>query len=282
MNLSSLLAALPLALVCAGVAWFAVWMWSQPWRLGRRRAALTARPFPSAWRKILRNRVPLYRRMPAELQRQLRGLIQVFIAEKPFIGCRGLQVTDEIRVTIAAQACLLQLNRRRAELFADCRQILVYPGAFVVDRVDPVGGGVMRDQRRAMLGESWSAGQVVLSWADSRDGAAVADDGQNVVIHEFAHQLDQANGVANGAPPLPSRARHDRWARVMAYEFDQLRARAAGGEPALFDFYGATEPAEFFAVASEVFFERPAPMAAGHPQLYAELAAYYRVDPVNW
>ena len=273
---------MPLALICVAVAWFAFWMWSQPWRARRRRAALAARPFPSAWRKVLRNRLPLYRRMPADLQRQLRALIQAFIAEKAFIGCRGLQITDEIRVTIAAQACLLQLNRRHAGLFPDCRQILVYPGAFIVDRVETLGGGVMRDQRRALLGESWSAGQVILSWEGSRDGAAIADDGQNVVIHEFAHQLDQANGIANGAPPLRSRAQHLRWAQVMAREFEQLRVQTAAGEPALFDSYGATDPAEFFAVASEVFFEQPAPMAAGHPQLYAQLASHYRVDPVNW
>lgn len=282
MNLPPLVSVLPLVLMCLAVSTFVWWMVSQPWRLGRRRARLAARPFPPAWRSVLRRRVPLYRRLPADLQRQLRGLIQAFLAEKAFIGCRGLVITDEIRVTIAAQACLLQLNRRRPGLFPDCRQILVYPGAFVVDRVEALGGGVVRDQRRALLGESWSAGQVILSWEDSRDGAALADDGQNVVIHEFAHQLDQASGSANGAPPLPSRARHARWAQVMRPAFDELRARVAAGEAALFDAYGATDPAEFFAVASEVFFEQPLPLAAGHPAVYAELAAYYQVDPVNW
>ncbi len=282
MNLQPLVSAVPIALICAAAAWFVFWMGSQSWRLGRRRAALVARPFPSPWRKLLRQNVPIYRRMPADLQRQLRNLIQIFIAEKAFVGCQGLQITDEIRVVIAAQACLLQLNRRRAELFPDCRQILVYPDTFVVERSEGVGGGVMHERRHALHGESWSAGQVILSWAACRHGAADADDGQNVVIHEFAHQLDQAGGSANGAPPLPSRARHARWAEVMAREFAQLRARAAAGEAALLDPYAATEPAEFFAVASEVFFERAAPLAASHSQLYAELASYYRVDPLNW
>ena len=116
---------------------------SQPWRLQRRRAALVGRPFPPAWRGILRRRVPLYRRLPPDLQRQLRGLIQIFIAEKAFIGCRGQPIDDEVRVTIAAQACLLQLNRRRPELFPHCRQILVYPGAFIVDRERGAAGGVI-------------------------------------------------------------------------------------------------------------------------------------------
>ncbi len=273
---------LPILLVCLAALALVAWLVSQAWRQRRRRSKLAGRPFPAAWRKILRARAPIYRRLPADLQRQLRGLIQNFIAEKAFIGCGGLVITDDIRVTIAAQACLLQLNRREAELFPDCRQILVYPNAFVVDRPQGSTGGLMHNQARALLGESWSQGQVILSWADSAAGAAVADDGQNVVIHEFAHQLDQLTGSANGAPPLPSKARYARWSAVMTREFADLRARAAAGQPALLDAYGASEPAEFFAVATEVFFERPVPLAAGHPQLYQELANYFRVDPINW
>ena len=119
--------------------------------------------------------------------------MQVFLAEKPFIGCDGLEVTDEMRVTIAAQACLLILNRR-TDYFANLRQILVYPGAFLVDRVHTDGAGVLQEQRQVLSGESWSQGQVILSWDDVVDGASVVDDGRNVVIHEFAHQLDQQNG----------------------------------------------------------------------------------------
>lgn len=280
--MSPLPALLPIVLVLAAGLAIAGWIGSQPWRLQRRRAALVGRPFPPAWRGILRRRVALYRRLPPDLQRQLRGLIQIFIAEKGFIGCRGQPIDDEVRVTIAAQACMLQLNRRRPELFPHCRQILVYPGAFIVDRERGAAGGVISERRHALLGESWSRGQVILSWSDSADGGALADDGQNVVMHEFAHQLDQQGGSANGAPPLPSRARYARWSAVMAREFRQLRARAAAGQPGLFDSYGASEPAEFFAVATENFFERPAPLAAGHPELYRELATFYRVDPLGW
>ncbi|WP_418316343.1 zinc-dependent peptidase [Piscinibacter sakaiensis] len=273
---------LPIVLICAAALALAWWIWSQPWRQRRRRARLAGQPFPAAWRAILRRRVPLYRRLPADLQRQLRALIQAFIAEKAFIGCAGQAIDDEVRVTIAAQACLLQLNRRSADLFANCRQVLVYPAAFIVERAEGLGAGLVSEQRRVLLGESWSRGQIILSWPDCLAGAADPDDGHNVVIHEFAHQLDQLTGSANGAPPLPSRARHARWSAVMNREFAELRKRAALGQPALLDAYAATEPAEFFAVASEVFFERPGPLAAEHPMLYDELAAYFRVDPLNW
>ena len=199
------------------------------WRAWRR-AGWASRPFPSAWRTILRRRVPLYRRLPPLLQQQLRRHVQVFLAEKPFIGCGELVLTDEIRVTVAAHACLLRLNRD-GPLFPDLREILVYPGAFVVDRVHAEPGGVLREERRALAGESWSRGQVILSWEDVLEGARIVDDGHNVVLHEFAHQLDQESGAANGAPRQAS-AQLARWAEVMNTEFEalhqRLRQRAAG------------------------------------------------------
>jgi Mlc titration factor MtfA (ptsG expression regulator) len=276
------------------------------WRASRRER-WASRPFPPAWRTILRRRVPLYRGLPAHLQQQLRRHIQVFLAEKPFLGCAGLEITDEIRVTVAAQACLLRLNRGGA-LFPELRQILVYPGAFMVDRVATEAGGVLREQRRALAGESWSQGQVILSWQDVVDGARVVDDGHNVVLHEFAHQLDQESGAANGAPRLDSRRAQARWADVMHREFDalhgRLRAREAARErarawaswnsepmpppmpldapPELISDYGATNPAEFFAVVTEVFFEQAAALAQRHPALFEILRDYYAVDPREW
>jgi Mlc titration factor MtfA (ptsG expression regulator) len=186
-----------------------------------------------------------------------------------------------MRVTIAAQACLLILNRR-SDGFPQLRQILVYPGAFVVDRAHADAGGVVQDRRLALSGESWSQGQVILSWQDTVEGAEVADDGRNVVIHEFAHQLDQENGGANGAPPMAGRARRERWARVLSEEFAVLQRRASARQPSLLDHYGAGDPAEFFAVASEAFFEQPQRLAAEHAALYRELSQYYRVDPLSW
>jgi Mlc titration factor MtfA (ptsG expression regulator) len=264
---------------CASLL-FVLWLILEPWWVERRRARLRARPFPADWREILRRRVPYVRALPADLQLQLKQHIQVFLAEKPIIGCAGLVVTDEMRVTIAAQACLLILNRASG-YYPKLRQILLYPAAFVVDRPQ-ADGGVLHEARRALTGESWSQGQVILSWDDTQEGAAVPDDGRNVVIHEFAHQLDQQEGAANGAPGLPTRERRAAWARVMSDEFAALRQRAGQGLPTLISAYGATDPAEFFAVVSEVFFEQPQRLAAEHPGLYVELGRFYRINPLSW
>ena len=269
-------------LVIAGLALlFVGWVIAEPFLRERRRKALRARPFPAAWRGILDRRVPYYRLLPPDLQRQLQGHIQVFLAEKPFIGCDGLEITDEVRVTIAAQACLLILNRG-SSYFPNLSQILVYPGAFVIERLRAEPSGILQEQRQVLSGESWTHGQVVLSWDDTVAGAAIVDDGRNVVIHEFAHQLDQEKGYANGAPWLGRRDRYPRWSQVLSEEFARLQFQAATQEPSLISYYGATNPAEFFAVVSEVFFEQPREMAALHPALYEELRALYRIDPSSF
>jgi Mlc titration factor MtfA (ptsG expression regulator) len=266
--------------VTLSVLWLG-WLLAGPAWQGWRRHRIARRPFPAAWRDVLRRQVPIVSRLPAQLQLQLKRRMLVFIADKPVIGCNGLQVTEAMRVVIAAQACLLLLNRR-GEGFPNLRQVLLYPQPFVVDRVAPLTAGVLQEQRRALAGESWVQGQVILSWADVQAGAAAPDDGRNVVIHEFAHQLDQESGAANGAPGLGRRERYQRWAQVLGAEFARLRERLERGEPTLLGDYAASEPAEFFAVASEVFFEQPAALAAEAPALYRELAAYYRVDPQGW
>jgi Mlc titration factor MtfA (ptsG expression regulator) len=249
-----------------------------------RRQRVRAEAFPASWRKILRLRVPLIKRMPVDLQLQLKKHMQVFIAEKSFIGCAGLVVTQEMRVVIAAQACLLLLNRP-TDYFGSVRQILVYPSAFVVDRMATDGAGVQQDQHLALVGESWSQGQVILSWQDALEGATLADDGRNVVIHEFAHQLDQENGAASGAPP-PNRGdtQHDpkRWSQVFHAAYAQLQAQVQDGHQGLLNHYGAQDPAEFFAVVSEVFFEQAQALAHDYPELYQELRGYYKVDPAMW
>ena len=273
-----------LLLGLALIAWFA----AGPSLAALRRARIARRPFPPAWRAVLR-RWPLYRRLPADLQLQLKRQIQVFLADKRIVGCAGLEVTDEMRVLVAAQACLLLLNRRGAR-FERLTEVLLYPGAFIVERDHGDGSGVLQRRRDVLTGESWVQGQVVLSWDDTLAGALDADDGRNVAIHEFAHQLDQDKGHANGAPAAGrwARGRMQRWARVFDEAFTRLRAQlaqpAATGDraPPLIDPYGATDPAEFFAVVSEVFFERPQALAAQEPALYRELAAFYRVDPLSW
>jgi MtfA peptidase len=253
----------------------------QAWR----RLRWQQQPFPAYWRKVLRKRVPLVARLPVDLQLQLKKHMQVFVAEKAFIGCAGLQVTDEMRVVVAAQACLLLLNRPlrgASDYFAGVRQILMYPGAFVVNRSVTDAAGLQQDQRQTLAGESWSQGQVILSWQDALEGAADPRDGRNVVIHEFAHQLDQESGQANGAPLLRSRAAYRHWEQVFAQEFAHLQQRVAAGHGGLLSDYGATNPGEFFAVSSEVFFEQPQPLADQHPALFAQLRDFYAVNPLSW
>jgi Mlc titration factor MtfA (ptsG expression regulator) len=271
-------------LFCGLALLLVVGLLGQPYWLAYRRSRVVETAFPASWRKILQQQVPLVRRLPVHLQLQLKKHMQVFIAEKSFLGCGGLQITEEMRVVIAAQACLLILNRV-TDYFANVRQILVYPGAFVVNRTSVDGAGVQQENRQALAGESWSQGQVILSWQDPLEGAAIADDGRNVVIHEFAHQLDQENGAARGAPPPTlGDARHDakRWSQVFHAAYAQLQSEARHGVEGLLDHYGAQDPAEFFAVVSEVFFERPQALAAEYPSLYQELSGYYKVDPAGW
>lgn len=257
-----------------------VWLASSERRRVWRRSRIQARPFPEGWRLILRRRLPYLRRLPADLRLKLEKLVQVFLAEKRFIGCDGLRIDDEMRLLIATQACLLTLGRP-AGLFPNTREILVYPGAFRVDRDRTDEIGLVHRERRVLSGESSAHGHVVLSWQDVAEDAAAPDDGMNVVIHEFAHQLDQEKGYANGAPARAGRAGR-RWSLVMQGAYNQLQDLASRGEAGLFDHYGASAPEEFFAVVSEVFFERPQEMQEQFPLLYDEFKAFYEIDPALW
>lgn len=268
----------PLLLLVLAVAGGTAALLGQPWWTARRHARLRALPFPAAWRRILRRRVPAVARLPADLQQRLKQHMQVFLADKPFIGCGGQAITDELRVTIAAQACLLLLGDARAEVYPRLREILVYPQPFVVDRLQPLAVGVVHERRQALAGESWSQGRVILSWAEVLAGAADPADGQNVVVHEFAHQVDQDKGVADGRPWRPSRAQRQRWAAVMGEAFTRLNHTPS----AVISSYGATEPAEYFAVVSELFFERPQALATEAPAVYRELMGLYQVNPLAW
>lgn len=261
-------------LVIAAILW-------PVWRQRRLKQQIAGTAFPTPWRKILKRQLPLYNSLPADLQLKLKKLIQLFIAEKQFIGCEGLQISDEIKLNIAAQACLLMLNRPSA-LYPNLRSILVYPAAYLVPGQQTDAAGVVSNNTEMRLGESWQQGKVVLSWPDSLQGAADPKDGHNVVLHEFAHQLDQENGIANGAPFLTSTEAYRVWSQVLTAEFDQLQQQLKLGIPTLFNPYAATNPAEFFAVTTEVFFEQPQAMQQQHPALYQQLRQFYRLDPALW
>ena len=240
----------------------------------RRRARLRAAPIPRRWREILHRNVPLYASMPAELQHELEGHVQVLLAEKHFEGCGGLKVTDEMRVTIAAHAALLMLRRPDPHYYPDLRSILVYPTSFLVPTEENHGGIVIEDEEER-LGESWQRGVVVLAWDEARASARGMTDGDNVILHEFAHQLDTEDGGADGVPLLDRGGDYATWARALAPEYERLRERP---EESILDTYGAEDPAEFFAVATEAFFEKPHELRARHPRLYAELSQFYRLD----
>ncbi|MBU1393381.1 MAG: zinc-dependent peptidase [Gammaproteobacteria bacterium] len=257
------------------------WLLSSRWRKTLHRRRITAKPFPKEWRNILKKRLPYFHALPTDLQLQLKRHIQIFIDEKEFVGCDDFEITDEVKVTIAAQACLLLLNRK-TDFYPKLKQILVYPDAFIVNNQHRDTSGVVWEQRNVLAGESWEYGKVVLSWKNTLDGAADPHDGNNVVIHEFAHQLDQEDGQANGAPILQHYADYSTWSEVLSKAFNQLQHSANDGTPSIFNYYGATNPAEFFAVITEVFFEKPEDFYQQHPDLYRELSRFYQLDPINW
>lgn len=294
---------MPILLVSVLALALIAWLIWQPRLAARRRQRVATEPFPPAWRAIIRRRVPLAARLPATLQAQLRQHIQVFLAETPFIGCQGMVIDDEVRVTIAAQACLLLLNQPRGR-FAWLRQVLVYPSAFAVDvsHVDPAG--VVQSGRDWRAGESWQEGLVVLSWEDVLVGAADPGDGWNVVIHEFAHQLDAWAGVSAQAVEPEEAIGPDviepggKWTPAMQAEYEALVQQAqrleaselsnAALEPdgaargPFLDPYGATDAAEFFAVVTEAFFEQGRALADEHPALFADFHRLYGLDTRGW
>jgi hypothetical protein len=244
-----------------------------------RRGWLANKTFPQEWQMIVERNVPYYRFLPADQQRQLRKLIQIFVGEKQFEGCGGLELADEVKITIAAQGCILLLGLGRDDIYPKLRSILIYPSAYVAKVADRQPDGTVVEGRQGRLGESWAHGYVVLSWNDVRFDAGGGHDGRNVVYHEFAHQLDSESGATEGAPILPDSSMYADWARVLGAEYKALCDSVERDEPTLLDPYGAVSPAEFFAVATECFFELPVDLMEFHPDLYEQLKLFYRQDP---
>ncbi|MFG0331667.1 MAG: zinc-dependent peptidase [Phycisphaerales bacterium] len=245
-----------------------------------RRERWRATPFSPAWREIVARNVAYVRLLDEHERRELEGHAQVFLHEKRFEGCAGLGITDEIRVTIATQACILLLGRE-TEYYPSLRTILVYPSRYVVDAKSRQPDGVIIEGPQVRSGESWNIGALVLAWDEARRGAMAIGDGQNLILHEFAHQLDDESGSVDGAPRLERMACYATWARVLGREYERLTTDLAQGRPTLLGRYAATNPAEFFAVATELFFERPLHLRGEHPALYDQLRGFYRQDPAG-
>ncbi len=245
-----------------------------------RQCQVLEQPFQPHWLLLVRDILPFFPRMSEDEQKQLLDLIRLFLAEKQFHGCNGMVIDDTVRVTIAAQACLLLLNRATG-VFPGTRHILVYPEAFIREGEFEDEDGIVSTHSEDLLGESWQEGKVILSWDDVEYGADDFGDGENVVLHEFAHQLDSESGTQDGAPLLKHNDPAE-WKTVMTAAFEALTELADMEEETLLDPYGATDPAEFFAVATETFFERGEELALDHPALFNELKKYYCVDPRQW
>ncbi len=252
-----------------------------PWHRARRRRRLIAGQPPPEWRATLQRHLPVFRRLPEDVRSSTLDAMKVFLAEKRFVGCNGLVVDDTMRLIIAAQACLL-VARLGVHRYDSLRTILLYPHTFVAEHEHSDESGVHTIEAKELGGESWSEGKIVLSLEDVRDGLFAGEDAYNVVYHEFAHQLDQADGAADGAPLLSGVDDYGRWATVLQAAYEELVRDLEHGRETLIPPEGAENESEFFAVATEVFMDRAPAMRSRHPALYAELRSFYGLDPASW
>ena len=252
----------------------------KPKLVEKRRTRLRRRPLPQGVEETLSRNVGLYSLLPDDLREQLHGHVNVFLEEKRFLGLGGQEITPEVAITIAGTACMLLLNREPS-YFPGFSSILVYPDTYEADQVD-YDGVVETRKRSRRAGESWHRGPVVLSWSSVLQGAVNAGDGYNVVLHEFAHKLDEENSGTNGQPILHAAGHYQEWAEVLGREYRSFADRVSRRKNKVIDEYGLTSPAEFFAVATESFFEKAMAMQRRLPDLYEQLKKFYAVDPASW
>lgn len=249
------------------------------WSGQRTRTQLFSAALTDRQRALVAEQVPLVRRLPPDLRGKLEGKVNAFLNQIEFIGCNGLEVTDGMRLSIAAQACLLIVNTDT--WYDHLRTILIYPGAFKSRQTERMGY-VVTERETIRSGESWVRGPVVLSWEHTRQGAIDDRDGHNVVFHEFAHQIDALSGHTDGVPNLDRDHNFTDWARVFVTAYERHVHHVEAGRPTVFDAYGATRPEEFFAVAVEAFFERPVALERENPDVYEQLSKLFRLNPSDW
>ncbi|WP_050602140.1 zinc-dependent peptidase [Ruegeria sp. 6PALISEP08] len=260
------------ALIAGGVTYY---FWSKQ----QARRALLAAPLTDQQRHLIDAQVPILRKLPQDLRAKLEGKINLFLDQVEFIGCDGLDVTEDMQMSIAAQACLLVVN---TDLWYDnLTTILIYPSAFK-SRQSRHSGYVVTEKEIVRTGESWNRGPVILSWAHSQRGAMNDHDGQNVVFHEFAHQIDDLTGSANGVPVLSGNQSFSEWEAAFLTAYDAHVQAVEMGRPTVIDPYGAEGHEEFFAVSVEVFFERPKALRTSDPEVYEQLSKLFHLDPVRW
>lgn len=257
---------------------FCLWLFSFVKRRDLRRKLLTTK-LSAKDRATIVQQVPILAKLPTEFHAALEGKVSLFLHQVKFFGCDGLEVTDDMRLAIAAQASLLVVNK--PTWYKTLRTVLIYPGAFKSQQVQS-NGFVETISEKIRIGESWARGPVILSWAHAKKGAFIDDDGHNVVIHEFAHQLDDLSGATDGAPVLTNDQSPESWAAVFRKAYHRLVHDVEEGRETFLDSYGATAPEEFFATSVEYFFEKSKSLKEKEPTLYAELSTYFGLDPANW
>jgi MtfA peptidase len=250
-----------------------------PWFHNRRQEILE-QPFSGEWKLWLDSGISQAKLLTPDERTRLEGDLRIFAAEKFWEGVGGLDITDEIKVVVSAQACLLTLGMVEHDYFPNVESIIIYPSSYRAPSAGPIVGGRVQvvDSHQDRLGEAHGNGPVILSWFDTVTGGANSDDGRNLVLHEFSHKLDFRNGSPDGVPRLKTQEQFDRWAEVMSAEYAQLVESAEHHRHSLLRNYGATNPAEFFAVATEAFFEKSVRMRQDHPALYEVLLGYYGID----
>lgn len=248
-----------------------------------RRRRLMQQSFPEEWHKILQKSVPYFQHLPSEMQTKLQGLTNIFLDEKSFEGCGGLEITDEIRISIAAQACILLLGIEDLSSFYEgLRSVLVYPESYVARVKNNHNSFFVEEGFEHRHGEAWSRGLVVLAWDEVKKGASDIHDGQNLVFHEFAHQVDYDYGATAQVESSDNQSSFLSWGWVVGNEYNKLLKAIKRNQQTLIDEYGATSLAEFFAVVTEYFFEKPQALQQKHPDLYHQLTEFYQQDPAEY
>lgn len=238
--------------------------------------------FKDVWIQHLQAKLPIYSNLPPPLQESLHGKITQFISTTTFEGSDGLELTDEIVLSVAAQACILVLNHDEPP-YPELNKVVLYPSVFTtVIETEFEDEGTFTEEMVECEGESWDDGTVLLAWDAVSHGAHNQSDGDNVTLHEFAHQLDARDGDTDGVPLLQTPKAYQAWATVMGDHCSDFIERVMNGEATVLDPYAATNPGEFFAVATETFFEKPQALKAKRPSLYEALQDFYQLDPASW